>query len=1115
MINLSKGLVFLKSGDDLNSAFDTALSKTCKYLGSVSGNKPFAKNSRVYTEVMYGIHSHDFDVVTLLNDWLEICMAGLRGKSSLLSVSRIVPGALCEHSHVSYESFVLFTKLYLIVLHKEKALLLPYDFSRPTAHWFYKIEAKFDIWSDTIKPFRKLELARREVLAADPDDIGRIVSDPELQANATLAETRRGRRLIQCSSKLLLATDWYTISDIDVYEVEALRGHLLSKNFFITTPLPLLQIMEYLKDCNKDQVSDPLAAWIKRQGEELVLGFEASLQKHIKKVLKSELEPLHKAQMIFQEAYVPLTDFSHDKIGQWDVVAGVYEAYGIDVEASYVVWLECQEYFFDSKHLESTKSYRSQFGRLNVWLFVYLPSWMDRNKEANFIYPDIPSKFTGRFHFDCSHSTNGRPLSLVEFSKAMGWAYNYSAAICYRNFFTVLIGAHDLPGCADLKQPVHKRPVSKKYDAVTKNIFPGPVLLFYVEYLYAIERVSNYLFENSDRLYEAFIKSEEECQYFSFEEFGFVPFFYWNGECYMIKEVSRFLLSFTVICGRHYYNPGLVRFVLLLLEVGPRGQAGQWLDVSTYDRLADRMSNHPLHLTTLYINTDKVHSTPLFVITVNRAIWLLDSQREWRVNMIENFGAHAFKNKVDYESRPHSKWGAILPLFAFSGSTGQPFSDSAYGKFWTHCCFSFQNFLRVNDISEVQLVAYIPVSNVGRHINWEAWVSGKIKPSTLKVVNPESENGTVYAGVHSPLSFRSMVTPHGARASFVTEMSTLLSPEEVAELTGQSAGQVVKYIKSDTLHRNLQGAYNWRDARAQLNRAANQHPRMSDVASDLDKLRGRPNFIENASQKGWVTSATGPFKKALELIANDKEQSFGISDTHICVLKFECNADVIEEVGYRNCAYCPLAIYSINNIVAVAAQRTLSYDNYRSLSEEIVRRPSDWSDAERINDSRLLQVSAKEAIGWHIVETNLWTMIRASKEKNGHALLIGDQNSVVSNIQRYEVDRDSAEDFFDRLASATVYPNLVSEDFKFKIDRAARLLMAGDGQVEEALLAPFGFSSAEVLAAKFRGAVDRKEFDLAHYVKLVTMSHREWATQLEKSSPPSSIIPIIPRGDGK
>jgi hypothetical protein len=554
--------------------------------------------------------------------------------------------------------------------------------------------------------------------------------------------------------------------------------------------------------------------------------------------------------------------------------------------------------------------------------------------------------------------------------------------------------------------------------------------------------------------------------------------------------------------------------VLLLLEVGPRGQAGQWLDVETYDRLADRMSSHPLHLTTLYLNTDKVHSTPIFVITVNRAIWLLDAQREWRSNMIENCGAIAFKNAVDYDSRPHSKWGAILPLFAYSGSTGEPFSDNVYGKFWTHCCFSFQNFLRSNEISEVQLVAYMPVSNVGRHINWDAWVSGKIKSSTLKVVNPESDNGTLYVGPHSPLSFRSKVTPHGARASFVTDMSTLLSPEEVAELTGQSAGQVVKYIKSDTLHRNLQGAYNWRDARAQLIRTTDQYPRMSVVASNLEDLRGRPNFIENASHKGWVTSATGPFKKALELIASDKQQAFGISDTHVCVLKFECSADVIAEVGYRNCAYCPLAIYSVSNIVAVAAQRTLSYDNYRSLSDEIGRRPSDWSEAERVNDSRLLQVSAKEAIGWHIIETNLWTMIRASKEENGHAFLIGDQNSVVSNIQRYETARDSAEDFFDRLANATIYPNLVSEDFKFKIDRAARLLMAGDGKVQEALLAPFGFSSAEVLAAKFRNVVDRKEFDLDHYVKLVTMSQKEWTIQLEKNSPPSGFISILPSGIG-
>lgn len=1085
MINLSKALMFLKKGAEICRSFETALARTFKYLNSITLNKSQARGFDNYYEVMSSVNVHEFDVERVLAVWYNICLAGVKGKSRWIPASLVAPGALSIHSHVPHELFVAFTKLFFIVLHKEKAVLLPYEFSRPMTDWFNEIETKFDIWAETIKPFRDLELARRATSSLDSQD-----------ATFGLAESRRGRRLIQCSSKLLLATDWYTVESINVLEVEEVRCKLLSRNFFITTPLPLLQVMEFLRDCYPLRASGPLSAWIDLQHLEVVRSFESSLRTHILAALNSDLDALHIAQTVFNVGYVPFTDFAHDKIGSWDIVGSVRQSYKLDIREAYNVWLECQQYFFDSKHLEMNRQYRSYFGRLNVWLFVYLPAWMNRNPGSKFLYPSAPNKFSGRFHYDCSSSITDRPLSLVEFYKLMGWIYNYNCATSYRCFFDVLIVSQDLDGCENLKQPVYTRPTSVKYNAVTKNIFPGGILLFYVEYLSAIERVSDFLFEDSIRLHRAFLRSERRNTFFSFENFGYVPFFYWEGECYLIKEISRSLLSFTMIGRRNYYNPGLIRFVLLLLEVGPRGQAGQWLDARTYDRLADRVSSHPLHLTTLCLNTDKVHSTPIFVITINRAIWLLDAQREWRDHMHKKCGASAFGNEIYYDGRSHTKWGKILPLFAYVGGSGEPFSDTAYAKFWTHCCFSFQVFLHSNGISDVQLVAYMPVSSTGRHIDWEKWVSGMVKPSSLKIVSPESDNGTIYSGVHSPLSFRAKVTPHGARASFVTEMSTLLSPEDVAMLTGQSAGQVVKYTKSDVLRRNLQGAYNWRDVRGQLNRASKERPRLSEVSNQLEDLRDSPDFIENASRKGWVTSATGPFKKALELIASDKQRTFGVSDTHICVLSFECSSEVIEQVGYRNCPYCPLAIYSVNNIVAVAAQRTLSYDSYRTLTETIMRRPQNWSDAEKLNDSRLLQSSGKEAIGWSIVEANLWAMIRSSNLENTQDLLVGDRDLVISSFQRYEVERDSGEDFFDRLANATVYQGLVSEDFKFKIDRATRLLMAGDGKIQEALLAPFGFSSAEALAAHFRNLADFENLDLVEYVKFVTMTQTEWTERL-------------------
>ena len=774
----------------------------------------------------------------------------------------------------------------------------------------------------------------------------------------------------------------------------------------------------------------------------------------------------------------------------------------VDISTAQKKWSDAFNFFLQYKSFESLHNYSTVFGRLNFYLFIYLPLWLSNNPSSKFLYPFAPNLFRGMVHYKCDLvKSNNRPLSFVEFLIEIGWKLSFGTLDPLRVFFKVLIALPMVPGCEGIVQPIYWLPKSKKYDRVVKQIFPGEQLLLFVDFLYALESISEWAEENELKFREEYEVSKKENRLFKFSNVGYVPVLLIDGKYRAIEFVHPLIFVYFDFGGKTYFNPGATRFSIFMLEVGVRAQTAQWLCSTTYNLVSYMESKHPLQLVSLWLNTDKISKVPLVVITIMQILWLLDAQVKWRDNLISK-GVAGLGKRVYYEKNKKSKWGLISPIFAHNPRTGMPFSDNSYAEFWAYQCFSFQSWMATLNVKMPNIVAFLPFKNDGGFITWDEFQSG-LSGSDVKI-NKGSPNGRVYVGDYCPVSLRCKVTPHGARASFITSMSVALCPEAIVLLTGQTAGTVRQYNKGDyLLRRKIQGAYNSKDAIGTLN-GERRKISLDRVLKDIDEELRADEPLE-LSRFGLLSpdfKALGYGEdKSSNVIASDSRSRMRSTYSHICTRGFNCPSEILKEFdGVMICPACPYAVFSIFHLPEVAAARQKAAEDFEHLSNAVEKRRTGRGSLKE--DLSLLTVQlnqkARLAVSWLVLEEALWCQIQIAKKDSSCTsdLIAIDRTMALKEIERYEVKKDSVEFFINRLAEVCMFEDSLSTEFQFKIERAVRMLLVHDERLLEAALMPVGFSTSTELASMLKAKIGFADFDVEEFVTLINMSHDDWRQRL-------------------
>ncbi|WLH34267.1 hypothetical protein PSH79_20345 [Pseudomonas sp. FP2196] len=1092
MINDSDSLVFLKETRELAYDFDSCLKTAADFfVNSTTPTKKHKGALRSVAESFKVCLGNVHPVEPILLSWLNFLIAPG-------PVECIIPGFTTDWGKEqlvgvgSVKHQKNFLKVFFILLHRAGALLLPIDFSPPWAVWIENEAANGNIYTPLIEVFRKM---RRDTLSY------KQVSD---------SIKNRNGRTFQAGVRLILASTWYSPECISCTDLDAWAVFIRKRQQSLgTATFPLESIVKEVVSYFPKHVAESVKTW----DGSLLSGINAERRQQekinsIKVAVGSGGSAISVSRGIVDKIGNDAF-FYFDNFRSMDLINAIGPSlHSIDLNLAFSTWASAFEFFLQHKELEKIKAYITTFGRLNFYLFIYLPLWIRENPASKFVYPQSPNLFMGLVHYRCQlESREGRPLSMTEFYTEVGWKKTYGMLSPLRVFFKILIQIPLMPGCDGIVQPIYWLPKSKKYPRVVKNIFPGEQLLLFVDFLNALESVSEWAAMNEMEFRIEFELAKKDNRLFSFENVGYVPVVLLDGVYRSIKNVHPLVFIFLDWQGRTYFNPGATRFSIFMLEVGTRAQTAQWLCSTSYNKVSFDVSNHPLQLVSLWLNTDKISKVPLIVITIMQMLWLLDSQVEWRNRMI-SAGVEAFGRQVYYDLNEESKWGLISPIFAHDPLTGVPFTDGTYAQFWAYQCYSFQDWVRSLGAEVPNIVALMPHKKNGGYFTWEDYgvaISSKelLERFARDVKIIEALPGAkIYVGDYCPLSLRCKVTAHGARASFVTAMSVTLCPEAIILLTGQSTGTVRKYNKGDYLiRRKLQGVFNSRDVAGTLD-GVYRNVSLSKMVDDVKGELGADSPL-GLQRLGFVSpSAAGVTygsRTPTSLIASDKANSVQSCFSHICTKGFICPPAILEAFdGVKICPSCPHALFSIFHLPEISVARQKAVEDFVGLSNKVEAHRSEKNLT--LDEMNFLTISlnqqARLAVAWLALEESIWSHICLLRDNSEFDLIAIDRSVALLDLERYEVDQDSPEFFFTRLSEVCMYEGSSSVEFQYKIEKATRLLLVKDQKLLEAAMMTSEYSTPVRLASMLRARLGTVAFDVDQFVSLVNMSNEEWASNL-------------------
>lgn len=1086
MLNLTKQLMILVSNSELSTLIADALRLISEIFATANKNfrTAISKVNKLYESEI----SDDID--ELLTEWYAF-ITHSHGENHHSQIKRR-QDYLANLTATDIDRAKTILKLVFVYLHKHKAVILTPNFSRPRGSITALPDMQQLFYSEIIYPFLDLE-----------------ANSPRPSGQGKRAYTAT-QRLWQTGIKALLMTSFFTPEDITVKILKQLRAAQLTNKRNGVIPIPVAQICETLRENFSGRISADVEQWV---ATALSMKDSAPVQhdsgeENLVDLLNKHSSPFEIALGLAKYRRFGVSSFSTDNLHTYRLDIHIHQGRELFKKAM-DVWQKAEQAYFDHQDFEKDKQARLAIGKINIYLFVYLPLWILQHPLSKFKYPHTPAEFTASVHFDCSAADiTNRPLSLCELFRSIGYVESNGSQSDIRTFFSYLIEyGNELEGCAGVRQPVRRVPQSKAPANVKKNVFTGEQLRQFIAYHNALNAGADYYLQNSSLIGTVVEEAQKNRTHVDMADLGFVPIMYHNGKISYIRRIHPNTLSFVTHDHALYYNPGCVTFSLFLLESGVRGQTLQWLDAESYDRTSQRLSQDSLQLTTIWLNTDKIHKIPVIILTSMSNLWLLDAQRSWRQFMIEEVGVTGFTNEIYYDHEPKSHWGKITPLFVANPKTGDPFTDKQYTDLWNYHCLNFQTWYKENTTEKLPIVGFLPLreSSEKTYFTWEEWVVG-INPDEVLIL-PGSSTNKLYQGDYCPISLRAYATPHGARASFITDFSTNLPPEAVALLTGQSISTIIRYNKGHHLLKDrLQGAFNNRDAAWFLSNQFHNEFSMADARDRLgDSLKQGvlPKAIEKLGLHSFPTSTSPREMTGLKLIATDRSLSLGACHTHICPYNFICPETIlIKFKGEKRCAQCPFAIFSTHNLPAIEAQRQKCAEDYKSIGK-IVQKHSANQNISAAEKSRLeieLKNSAKEVISWMLVGEVLWAKLdmqqQAENLSNGRDFVTADSAAVTRQITRAEYRQESVEGFLSRLDSACAYPNSISKEFEYKIDRGTRLLMINNGEMVEAAMMPSNFPNAVKLAGMIRSNLNFQSFDLDQFVQLINLTDKDWQLNL-------------------
>lgn len=649
MINTSDHLVILKSGRELDAALDECFT-TLRRLSDI--RKTQADMWGIWKVFEFNGYTN-YDTNLLLKHMSDFCVEAYRksGRSAQTEFEEFLGvGGFGEKN--LRNTLRTGCRIVLILMYKQRCVILPYKFSKPKGSWLDDVEHGIDTFTPLM---RSLQI---ENIYNAPLTKPRDVYD---------AAEKKAKRLSDMSTKILLASTWFTPADItleDCIEWQQAKEKLLKSNGrFALSPIPFAQLFSHIHEHFPGQLGQEIneAATLFRAGR---ARYKHRRHSTSQTFIDKAFHPLTCDGLIDAitngRSSTYMTEFTADGLIKFGLSA-LLRKNNIHLVNEMDMWLGLEKDYLAEQAYEDASSWESVFGRFNAYMFMYLPAWFRDNLDTDATYPKTPSDFNGRIFYKSKPPLSAsRPMDFLEFSKSLGMSTAKPVTSKLKNFFDWIISyCGSRAGCERVIQPIYTQEQEKKRPATVKNVLEDEVLNLHADYLASLMSLAQHATENIDLYISAVEAAKRSCEMLKLSELGFVPFVRVEGCAIPIIELDYRCLLFVKANGKFYFNPASFIFPYVLSRGGMRGQNLQWLDSSTYDCYAKRNVDEMFGVDFLYINTDKIFEHPFAIGCRNVVISALDAQNVWRKEMIKQ-GVHAFDQAVFYEGRASSKWGKFI-----------------------------------------------------------------------------------------------------------------------------------------------------------------------------------------------------------------------------------------------------------------------------------------------------------------------------------------------------------------------------------------------------------------------------------------------------------------------
>ena len=1061
MINLTKDILILLSGDELSNTIIRAISRTKECVQNelfdgaditadkitTSSTNPFKRAS-----IFKFFNGHDDPLKAPKYDesWVRKLYLSCTTNVDSLGISLLLPTNEQGLMWINRTYQIKFRADALLLLHflwSEGAVLLPMSLKLPTT-------------KDTTTGGQHLEYAARMY----PETLA-FVRKPyvnhlniELPDISTVMPTKAVDNFGWYSWRLIRSTHWYKIEDINIEDiVDYLNQVQLFKskkaNFF-KYPISPKALIAYTSELFPKRLSfDPN---------------DKRLINHVKRASASSI-----------------------KSGLFHLPKALH--------SQFKLWTKYEDRFVEtikSRGLKEWTKYKTGLEILNGYLFDHIPSTVGCEHVPE------PKSFT-RKHIEGHDKTP----SLLEFLHK-GRAKGTVKGILYKidSFLSYLESSStsdsELTGfrnpLLDIDYPlVPRNNSSTKYAFSSENFVP------LLQYTYAVESFGWYLSKKIHyELLDLKGDGSTHSKVYDTEKFGYVPVVFlenpsYNSEkkitrsnqrlrCVPVLFIPKSLLPLlprkSVLTKTGFKDYPLMNHVqqtLVALETGIRNIHIRWLDRRNFDKLIDR--SRPLDpICDLWVNTDKSHGPWVSKVSHN-VIELIDRQIESH----DWFDEPSINDEAWYDFHENSAFGKILTIFPRGLAAGirnghmpGPLTGDAHRAYFKKLIFSFDMFCRYN-------------------LNIKS--SNKMPEEFVNIKSLDTIEDFTYALTLMAEGIDLINhTPHSCRLSVVSEYIKILPPSIIGDyITGHSTvAHVIYYAKVDPeyllRHKKFQkvafdNGYKWDETGISQTKA-------EDINSTLQKAfqKNRKEAAVDFGATSFDRMTDNEVYSGVRALNEQPLDAMAYLSTHICPFGSNCPKEIIRDFnaipGKRMpCGSCYYSVKTVDHLPRITG-------HIRSLTDECAETEKYIKEA-RLNGVSSETLLAKDGERRYLAdEIMAWTVSAHCLEqmyqdiKTRKHFLVDKPDIISDRLEKLVIDDGGLESLLAHIAEAKTHAEFFTPQLKHQLKAARNKLLAFTHDINSLMQeAPSGFK----LIDEFRGLIRST-------CETLGLSVNELATELEK-----------------